>query len=179
MENGDLHYFDSEKVNIHLHLKCILYQVVWYDWSSFALHFSQSPKPVGTIGLLDCHRVFDPKTKGLHVNYCLGMEVGENTYYVKADTASLYNTWLTVSFACIYIVHVYNNIYNICMYDNMHTYTCTWIYIYYYHCITCTCTWSLSYTVFLPGHSPSITALHMAVVTNRLWESSILLHMQI
>jgi hypothetical protein len=68
MENGDLHYFETDK----------------------------STKPGGTIPLTDCHRVFDPKTRGLQVNYCLGMEVGETSYYVKAETASAYNEWLDV-----------------------------------------------------------------------------------
>ena len=41
--------------------------------------------------------MFDPKSKGLQTSYCLGMEVGVNTYYIKAETASVYNMWLDVS----------------------------------------------------------------------------------
>ena len=41
--------------------------------------------------------MFDPKSKGLPTSYCLGMEVGGNTYYIKAETASVYNMWLDVS----------------------------------------------------------------------------------
>jgi hypothetical protein len=66
MENGDLCYFDTDK----------------------------SAKPSGTLHLLDCYRVFDPKTKGLQFSYCLGLEFGEGTQYIKADTAASYNAWL-------------------------------------------------------------------------------------
>ena len=85
----------------------------------------QSPKPAGTIHLLDCHRVFDPKTRGLHVNYCLGMDVGENTYYVKADTASLYNVWLDVR--KFIHVHVRMYIHCICI-----AYIVIYMYVYMY-----------------------------------------------
>ena len=45
---------------------------------------------------MNCRRVFEPKSKVLQVNYCLGLEVREATHYVRADTAALYNQWLDV-----------------------------------------------------------------------------------
>ena len=64
---------------------CVLYSV------------PQSTKPGGTIPLLQCYRVFDPRSKGLQVSYCLGMEVLDSVYYIKAETAAMYNIWLDVS----------------------------------------------------------------------------------
>ena len=69
----------------------------------------QSLKPGGTVRLLeDCRLVFDPKTRGLQVNNCIGMEIGENTYYIKAETASSYNGWLKVSciLHALYCMHL-------------------------------------------------------------------------
>ena len=57
--------------------------------------------------LLDCHLVFDPKTRGLQVNNCIGMEFGDNTYYIKADTAANYNAWLEVRYITSVITILY------------------------------------------------------------------------
>ena len=63
----------------------------------------QSTKPGGTIPLLQCYRVFDPRSKGLQVSYCLGMEVLDSVYYIKAETAAMYNIWLDVSVTVLYV----------------------------------------------------------------------------
>ena len=64
---------------------------------------TQSSKPVGTLHLLNCQRVFDSKTRGLQFSYCLGLEIGETTHYIKADTSHSFNSWLEV--LCTVCIH--------------------------------------------------------------------------
>lgn len=58
---------------------------------------SQSSKVVQKIALLQCYRVFDARTKGLDLNYCIGLEVDKDTFYIKVESASEYNHWIPVS----------------------------------------------------------------------------------
>ena len=83
---------------VYVHV-CVLYSV------------PQSTKPGGTIPLLQCYRVFDPRSKGLQVSYCLGMEVLDSVYYIKAETAAMYNIWLDVSVTVLcaqYCMYMFN-----------------------------------------------------------------------
>ena len=57
----------------------------------------QSSKVIQKIPLLQCYRVFDARTKGLDLNYCVGLEIEKDTFYIKAETASDYNHWVPVS----------------------------------------------------------------------------------
>ena len=56
----------------------------------------QSSKPNGVIHMLQCYRMFDGKTKGIQMSYCCGLEVGESTYYLKAESASSFSEWVKV-----------------------------------------------------------------------------------
>ena len=46
--------------------------------------------------LLQCYRVFEARSKGIQLLYCVGLEIGNNTYYLKAESASIYNEWIKV-----------------------------------------------------------------------------------
>ena len=53
-----------------------------------------------------CYRVFEARNKGIQLSYCVGLELGNNTYYLKAESASIYNEWIKVRseqppFSCI------------------------------------------------------------------------------
>ena len=50
------------------------------------------------IPMLQCFRVFDAKGKfGDQLSYCIGMELSDATYYIKAESAKIYNEWIVVS----------------------------------------------------------------------------------
>ncbi|CAI8038724.1 Pleckstrin homology domain-containing family A member 6 [Geodia barretti] len=67
MDNGDLHYYDSP---------------------------DKSGRPVGTLHIRNCRRLFDPRSKGLQFPYTLGLDLSDSLHYIKADTAPTYNAWL-------------------------------------------------------------------------------------
>ncbi len=58
----------------------------------------QSSKPSGVIPLLQLYRIFDAKTSGVPLSYCVGIEGAGGSYlhYLKAETTEIYNAWLRV-----------------------------------------------------------------------------------
>ncbi len=58
----------------------------------------QSNKPSGVIPLLQLYRIFDGKTAGVPLSYCVGLEGAGGCYlhYLKAESADIYNSWLRV-----------------------------------------------------------------------------------
>lgn len=60
------------------------------------LFLLQASKAAGVMHLLQCYRVFEARSKGIQLSYCVGLEIGNNTYYLKAESASIYNEWIKV-----------------------------------------------------------------------------------
>lgn len=58
----------------------------------------QSSKPSGVIPLLQLYRIFDARTAGISLSYCVGLEGAGGCYlhYLKAETPEIYNAWLRV-----------------------------------------------------------------------------------
>ena len=45
-----------------------------------------------------CLRLFNAKGKfGDQLSYCFGLELIDATYYIKAESAKIYNQWIMVS----------------------------------------------------------------------------------
>ena len=63
------------------------------------LLFFQSPRPNGIIPILQCTRLFNAKGK-FHdqMSYCIGLELNGSNYFVKAESAKIYNEWVEVSY---------------------------------------------------------------------------------
>ena len=61
---------------------------------------SQASKPAGVLQLLQCYQIFEARSKGIHLSYCMGLEIASNIYYLKAESASIYNGWIKVT--CIH-----------------------------------------------------------------------------
>ncbi|XP_064405850.1 myosin-10-like isoform X2 [Halichondria panicea] len=64
--SGDLYFYDNDKTS----------------------------KPTGVIHLLQCTRLFDAKSRGLQTSYCCGIDTGDLTFYVKAESAKSYREWI-------------------------------------------------------------------------------------
>ena len=58
--------------------------------------FLQASKATGVMHIWQCYRVFEARNKGIQLSYCVGLEIGNNTYYLKAESASSYNEWIKV-----------------------------------------------------------------------------------
>ena len=49
-----------------------------------------------------CVRVFNAKGKfGDQLSYCIGLESADSVYYIKAESARIYNEWIEVSLTLI------------------------------------------------------------------------------
>lgn len=47
--------------------------------------------------MLQCLRLFNAKGKfGDQLSYCIGLELSDATYYIKAESAKIYNEWIEV-----------------------------------------------------------------------------------
>ena len=67
--------------------------------------------------MLQCLRLFNAKGKfGDQLSYCIGIELSDATYYVKAESARIFNEWIEVRpyicelnhiDSCIYLLSVW------------------------------------------------------------------------
>lgn len=58
---------------------------------------TQSTRPTGIIPLVQCSRVSNAKEKfGDQLSYCIGLELNDAKYYLKAESARSYNEWIGV-----------------------------------------------------------------------------------
>jgi hypothetical protein len=75
-----------------------------FNYPNFAMYvvysvcvcFLQASKAIGVIHMLQCYRAFDGRSKGIQMSYCVGLEVSGENYYLKADSARVFNDWIRV-----------------------------------------------------------------------------------